>query len=860
MKIDYNALRDAIKARMPLRRVVEQIGGVQLRGHGKSLKGLCPFHEETVPSFTVSQDKQLFHCFGCKRGGDVITFVQLIKRVDYADALEILADFLDIDIKDFSRPLTPAEEQEEAYYALLQEAADRYRQALLDAPAALKYLTEHRGLSVETIDHFGLGYAPHPLVTGDLAETLDLLRSDMWTDAIVIPLYDPRGRVAGFQTRPMTGQPQKYIHQHRTSPSWDLRSPLFAWHHARKHLGDGQIIIVEGAFDAIALHQAGFLNVVALLGSSLSDDAVEQLQSVTLLDDIVLMLDGDKPGVEAAARIAADHAIIHPKWPLRIATIPATCDPEDYLHQHGKQGIRQVIEAAVPHFLYCLDRLWHDMRPQNLSEMLQYFARCAPTLERLAPLQRPIAIAWLAKRTQIPLYDLWDLWYERKLPHDYHSRSDEERVLAYGLHHVAALANDRALRDAFYLPTHAAIYKAICTCYERQLTPTPQLIQQLTDGMATATHVQSLMQLVQREVINYDFHRDEVLRYAARRYAHTQLASALRQLDDDADADPNTILHRAAITLLEGRPQEDDASTTADQISEATEIIIADAQRTGLLGYSLGPNFPILNLTIDGLQPGRVLGLMSLTNVGKSTLAANFVGALSQQVPILWLSVEEQRVDVLARIWAAMSGVSVRDIRRGHTSPQDAQRVIAAIEQYAQSKSLVYSVAGWPFADILAFIREKAQTDGIGVFVLDYIQRVPLIGLDATDRYGAYGLMSKGLCNLCVEIGIAGILVAQLHRAARNTIVPTAESVGDSYRIVQDLDVVLTLAAKSAELQEQDGLEKGNILLHVAKNRCGPRGVVIDLRMNPLNLQMQEVGYSQYSTNRPMPPAPVGGM
>ncbi len=346
---------DEVKARLDIVDVVGQY--VKLQKAGRQFKGLCPFHTEKTPSFIVNPDRQTWHCFGaCSAGGDVLAFVGRKENLDFPSTLRLLAERAGVEMEERGQQ----REEHKQVFAANEAAALYYHNLLLrDAPEAMRYL-EDRGLDRPTIDSFHLGYSPsgwdglreHLLGRGFTDNVLlqagllvegDRAPYDRFRERLMFPIRDERGRVVGFGARAMPGSDAeggKYINTPQT-PIFDKGGLLYALDRAREEMRTtGRAVIVEGYMDVIAAHQHGFRNVVASMGTSITERQAGLLQRH--VRTVVLAMDADEAGnaaalrgvqvvAAAAQRTAAARRGDRPAPPLevRVSALPAGVDPDE---------------------------------------------------------------------------------------------------------------------------------------------------------------------------------------------------------------------------------------------------------------------------------------------------------------------------------------------------------------------------------------------------------------------------------------------------------------------------------------------------------------------------------------------------
>jgi DNA primase len=353
---------DELRARIPVTSVVGR--RVKLIRKGREHHGLCPFHNEKTPSFTVNEDKGFFHCFGCGAHGDAIGFEMRAGHLSFTEAVEKLATEAGLEVPKAS----PEERVREAQRASLHDALESacaFFEKHLRGPAGREgfaYL-KNRGLSDETIARFRLGFAPDSrealksaLMSKECPESLlieaGLLKKpenggsfDYFRGRVMFPITDRRGRVIGFGARILgDGQP-KYLNSPDT-PLFHKGQTLYGLAHAREKARElNRVVVAEGYMDVIALHQAGFAYAVAPLGTAVTEAQIEELWR--LAPEPILCLDGDAAGQRAMVR-ALDRAfpILKPGHSLRFATLPAPEDPDSLIKSKGPAAMSAVLDAA----------------------------------------------------------------------------------------------------------------------------------------------------------------------------------------------------------------------------------------------------------------------------------------------------------------------------------------------------------------------------------------------------------------------------------------------------------------------------------------------------------------------------------
>ena len=409
--------------------MVELVGAkTELRRVGSRWSGLCPFHDERTPSFTVNAEQRLYHCFGCGEGGDAIGFVEKTEALDFPSAVELLADRYGVELQRESED-PEAEKRRERHsrlFALLDRAARFYSSYLwesAEAAPARDYL-RGRGLEEETLRSFRVGFAPGAwdrlvrAATGDGVGGEELIAAglagpgrsggliDRFRGRIMFPLADARGRVRGFGARAMDGgRGPKYLNTSENELYHKGRQ-LFGIDLARPHAAkEGRILVVEGYTDVLALHGAGVGWAVAVMGPAVTPDQLAELaRAVGGQGEIFLGLDADSSGREAmlrAARSAREKDI-----DLRVVEMPEGQDPAELIVERGVGAISERIAAAVPVLEFEVGRVLADGdlettsgRERALEESCRLIAD-----ERPGELMRDELARTVADRLDVPVH------------------------------------------------------------------------------------------------------------------------------------------------------------------------------------------------------------------------------------------------------------------------------------------------------------------------------------------------------------------------------------------------------------------------------------------------------------------------
>ena len=337
---------------------------VQLRKRGKNFIGLCPFHSEKTPSFTVSEEKQIFHCFGCHTGGNVFKFLTEFHKISFVEAVQELAEQQGITIEFDKAEYTEQQSEQEVLYDINTEAARYFLNNLLnddEGEFARKYLHE-RNIKTQTLRTFGLGYtlrgwenfinyAKSRNLNVDKCIQLGLIGKssegklyDKLPGRLIFPIFSPNGRVVAFAGRVLDAKDTgaKYINSPE-SLIYIKGRILYGLSFAKDDIRRlDKAIIVEGYMDLISLYQSGIKNVVAVSGTALTDDQVQLLSRYTM--NVVLLFDADVAGIKASMR--SIEILLKRDMEVKIVSLPKGEDPDSYVNKHGKDEFEELIKRA----------------------------------------------------------------------------------------------------------------------------------------------------------------------------------------------------------------------------------------------------------------------------------------------------------------------------------------------------------------------------------------------------------------------------------------------------------------------------------------------------------------------------------
>jgi len=557
MKLDQGAIRE-IHARVDIASFIGSY--VPLHKRGNDLVGLCPFHNEKTPSFHVHPDKGFFKCFGCGAGGDVITFVSKLENLSFPDAVRMLAQRSGIELEPESPHAARIRSEREAIYEANQIATAFFERMLRDARGeAARAYCERRGISQATVEKFHIGYAP-----GEWSALTDELRRnrvdleiavkaglvkrsergfyDFYRDRLMVPTYATTGEVIAFGGRALGDEEPKYLNT-STTPVYTKGRHLYALNAARRAASrDGTLIVVEGYLDCIALHQAGFENAVASLGTSFTEEQAKELRKYA--DGIFLCFDGDTAGNAAAGKAieVAVQVIEHAGSGVRIVSLPEGMDPDSFVRQAGARAFGELLACAKPAIEYRLER-----ETERLARGFDSPADIAKEAEALIRRMTPQMEwdrwrVWIAKRLKVNENDLRNSRFfantanfaprtgvapsTRHISTSLQPSSFEREALAIMLEEPELVHefSGRIPVERFRSETYARIYARLVENSER-LGQTADVFALFADDNESIGVLTSLGQRDRSSIVRYED--------SAQRRAHLDRVVERLQLDDD---------------------------------------------------------------------------------------------------------------------------------------------------------------------------------------------------------------------------------------------------------------------------------------------------------------------------------------
>lgn len=421
---------------------------VRLRKSGRNFTGLCPFHNEKTPSFSVSQEKQIYKCFGCGEAGNVISFVMKEKNLPFIEAVKYLANRANIPLEMNNGEKSQSSKKKDLLYRINVEAAKFFFSNLMNNQNAKEYFL-NRGIKEETIKKFGLGFANDSWnslmfylrkkgINDTLLEEAGLIsvnkekgrKYDRFRNRVMFPVFDYQGKVIGFGGRVLDDSKPKYLNSPETLV-FQKGTNLYGLNFALKHnMSERYFVIVEGYMDLISLHQYGITNVVASLGTALTINQARLLKRYA--DKVIISYDADMAGQMATLR--GLEILRTAGFDVRVLNIPQGKDPDEYVRSNGKEAFLKLINSAEPLIDYRMKKAEEGIDFKNSQSLILYAKRIMEIISDLDPVEKDVYIKKASENTGIKeqtLYDILKSKMKDNRESNFRNNKEEDRSKLY---------------------------------------------------------------------------------------------------------------------------------------------------------------------------------------------------------------------------------------------------------------------------------------------------------------------------------------------------------------------------------------------------------------------------------------------
>ena len=850
---NINEVCDYLKQHINIVDVISEVTPMERAG-GDSFKALCCFHKEKTPSLVATPSKGLFICFGCKESGDIISFYKKAYHMSTVEAIYELAEKYGVDIKSFERDLTPEEKIIQEYQQVCKQLQERMTANLLNKVGSGYKRFEEREIYEDIIKEFGLGYTSSitDVATGidpKYIEVLELDEPTRYEDALIYPLYDPYGNIVGFKTRPSWGGKtvdrygRKYPKFMGTSQKFPLHSnnELYGFHIARKHIGkDGSLIVVEGQHDVLSMHQVNIKNVVGTDGTALNEPKLKQLVEFGVRQ-LIILYDGDNAGIEASVKVAEMSIKEDLGLTVKIAHTPIGYDPDELVRAGRVLEINEAVNEAVYGSQYIIDNIFENKDLSNVTVKLDIMKQVSPIVDSVSPLEKKFIISYLAQKLNVMegmIEDTIRFNADRSKDVLLYNIDAEKIVLGQMIRdtdtRVEALT-DLKMND-FYLGKHQVVYEILQYMTE-------QGIEVQIDTLNMVMNNRGYKQLLN----NGAYFQDLYMAFGEYNNAYEDILdkSIRRKVIDESKrliADMQNLKNKTAVTIettidnIESIIAGSDNSNMVTPESGANDFMArlhGNMKHAGeITGIKIGDNFKNLTSLVNGLQGKKLITISANQSVGKTTMVLNWLDeiAITQRLPWVHYTLEMSSEEIVNKMIGIRAGVSTQKIEKGNVTDEEYKRICDATADY-YAGGLIVRDDLTTLEAISADIRKLLRSKKIRGASIDYIQLMQKERSFNKQRYEELGDISGALKNdIAKKFNIPVVILSQLSRSAIKADIAKAEDGAGSYKIAQDSDIYITLKEKSLEeIQEGGGIENGNLVMNLDKNRGGQADVLTDI-------------------------------
>ncbi|AZS49250.1 DNA primase [Bacillus phage vB_BpsS-140] len=837
--------------------IVEVIGReLTIHDAGSDLKkAVCCFHEEKTPSLAITPSKGLYHCFGCKASGDIISFYKEYHNKDTYEAINELAESYNLDLSVYQRDLTPEEKELHSIREIAGTIRD-YMNSILGGSNAQEFL-EDRGIGKETADEFGLGYSHNPRdIINNFIDSQDELnrigistdKHNRWHNVVVYPLHDPRGRVVGFKNRPLDEGKPKFLGTPDTSPIHD-DAHIYGFHIARKHMKDGKIIVVEGQHDVITAHQKGIKNVVGTDSTALNEHKINRMKEFGV-KEIIVVYDGDNAGRDASLKLASNpiDGVI-----MKIATMPDGEDPDTFIGKYGRTPFLEVVYNAVYASQYLVDNLAKKKILNTITAKIDFIKECESIIFNANVIEKTFIVPYIAEKVDINPSVIEDMIRQEQSKKQksllYNLKA--ERVVLGGILREEDFRNEameELRKNDFYLYKHGVMFDMVQEMAQQSV---PITIDTIKTTMNNREYKQlfddgRLVDELFSEVGTHHALIEDIRDKSVRR----KLIQEARELEQKAHDVKTSVVYTIEDHITKIEDISDGSmgmSTVTTPERGAKEFMDTLHERMNMpdqiVGIDAGPRFKSFTSILNGLQDKSLITIAANQSVGKTTLTTNIIEDVSirQKIPWAHFTLEMPSEQMVAKFIGIRSGVNSRKIKMGNLTDEEYRQVQQATIDYYSSKLFVIDDCT-TLESIVSRTRTLIRKHGIKGVSIDYMQLMTLEKSFGKKKYEEEGDISGALKNdVAKKLGIPVINISQMSRRALDREIQKAEDGQGAYKIAQDSDVYIILQNKSQEDIDANGVQFGNQIINIDKNRDGKDDVLIDLFFDRDTQRMHEV-------------------
>jgi DNA primase catalytic core len=867
---DLSGARSKLRKELDIVKVISDDLGPAVKTSGQDLFYCCHFHADNTPSFGVHRQLQIYKCFSCTRGGDVITWTQEYHGLTLPETIYFLAVKYGVDIAAFERQPTEEELAKIRFESICDKAASFCCEQLFQNKSLLEWYKTDTGFTVDQIADYEVGwnhstdvlvrylFSNVPQLTQDDVNKLEFTNRLMWDNALVYPIKNPSGKTIRFYNKPLTPPTDfggKYIGTSHKHPLFTNKL-LFGLNLVRQKLKDNKysIRLVEGQKAAIA---AG---AVAMMGSSLHEEQIQLLQEYKV-KEIIIAFDGDAAGRVASIRLLDDISLMGGVNVL-LGRIPDDLQPDTVVKMFGKAALDVVFNEAVLPIEWYLNTKRDTSGIVPLKDKFAIIQELKGYLSSIPELHLDLTAKYLSDELNVDVASIKSFVMELKLTKSGLINKDTElSVLRHVLLNPKTWAIVRqAIIDVktFTVGAHQYLFSALDSYHKKaRLLSGPEsvTIQAIRDELSVMfpqfKDLCAVIDTILTTEPKYEF-MDSLSRIVdlyRRRTGIEQSRVFMAMMQDLGKPTGDTVqqFRRGLVSSL--TVKKDDLGTPV-LLAEAVqnEIRIRMANKSDIIGYNFStlvdvdgeviPCLTGLTYAFSGLQRGHQVVISAMSGVGKSILGLQIATSLAvcpkpqDQVPLLWIPLEMNEYELTFRIISLITGIDNNLVQMGRFTDEQFLKYQKAMDMIAGSQLYIKKPEIGSIDEIASIVDEYKFKYGIEGVILDYIQLVTPSAQDkGTARHEMWGRASKVLKHQIAEnMKMFSISIAQLNRKDPGNL--KQENIGGSYEVSQDADDHILLSERTEEQMNEEKGMKGNRRGFIDKRRGGTSDIMIDYELD----------------------------
>lgn len=832
---------EKIKTFCPISTLAENMNIELVRVGDGRYRCFSIINDEKTPSMFLKDSDNRWKCFSSGKGGDTLDLICEYYKLDLFEAIQKYSQLTGFDLNPFKRELTIEEQIKEELYKSVAMAQQIFTNNLWSdvGTKALNYL-RGRGFTDDIIKRYNFGYSPKA-INGNTcvafvqnADVLQLKKTDVFSDAITIPLTDEYGRIWSFQTKPFNHPfGAKYTSTNTEHPLYrEVR--MFGFYESKKLAREEQIdyiCITEGCFDALALVQMGFPSFCVLGTNGLKKEVYSIIKNGKF-GQVIFVLDGDNAGRKATLKYAKEFCTIKTGLNGKVVLLP-NIDPNDFLNEYGKEEMENYIEDSMYCEEYVLDNIEYNSDYEYLTNGVEVLKSFESSVAKI------YGIRYFSKKTGFDETAITDMLLSKQGETEPLVDTDSEEICLGELIRNEDFMYESNLSETdFYLFRHKQLFRVI------------KEVGNNIDNILSKS--KDYKYDISREFLEYlngrnydEFALQNMLDKSSRRKALKVLQETIENINNLEESVDYSVENATDKLFKATHSKEDESIITSQRGCDSLLKQVEEARRngTGLIGYSYGVNNKMLDAYTHGLAKSDTVVISATSSVGKSMWLSNMIAdwCINQNLNVLLFSLEMPAEENLLRIACILGGLDCSKVVTGNMNEEEYKLFIQTLNRVKAMKLEIVTDKA-DLGSVLAIAKNRVKRGKADIVCIDYIQLLYSQNRRGSDnRTTELVHITRSLRNFALECKVPLIEVSQLGKQATDKLVVSMADVKDSYSISQDATHVFALRNKSDEEIAKTGIENGNKQYQILKNRRGQLNVFVNMYHEGATYRLTEV-------------------